>query len=122
MASRFLILLLICQLLGEVAVRTLGLPVPGPVVGMALLFAGLVARGGAPPGLQATGDALLSHLGLLFVPAGAGVLVHVRLLADEWRPIAAALLGSTLLAIVVSGLVFRALDRPRAGGGTERAE
>jgi putative effector of murein hydrolase len=30
-----------CQLAGELAAKGLGLPVPGPVVGMALLFCGL---------------------------------------------------------------------------------
>ena len=36
--------LLLCQLAGEVLARSLGLPVPGPVVGMVLLFAALLRR------------------------------------------------------------------------------
>lgn len=117
-----LILLVGCQLAGEIVVRGLGLPVPGPVVGMALLFALLAVRGAAPQGLEATANGLLSHLGLLFVPAGVGVIAHLPLLDAEWRPIGAALFGSTLLAILVTGVVFRLLaGRPPAGGGAAGA-
>jgi holin-like protein len=106
-----LTLLLICQLIGEVVSRGLALPVPGPVIGMALLFVGLLARGRVGSGMQATAVAILPHLGLLFVPAGVGVLTHVALLSAEWRPIAAAVVGSTLLAIAATGLVLRAMAR-----------
>jgi holin-like protein len=37
--------LLVYQLIGEIAVIAFGLPVPGPVVGMALLFVSLIVRG-----------------------------------------------------------------------------
>ena len=40
----FFIVLLSCQLLGEIIVIAAGLPLPGPVVGMALLFIGLFVR------------------------------------------------------------------------------
>jgi putative effector of murein hydrolase LrgA (UPF0299 family) len=44
----YLTLIFCCQLLGELVVTALGLPVPGPVLGMALLFAGLLAYGSIP--------------------------------------------------------------------------
>lgn len=106
-----LTILLVCQLLGEVASRVAGLPVPGPVLGMALLFTILVIRGRISENMQVTAGGILQILGLLFVPAGVGVITHLHLLAEQWQPIAAALLGSTILAIVVTGLVIRALDR-----------
>ncbi len=95
----FLTLLLVCQLAGEVAARAFGLPVPGPVIGMALLFGGLLVRGGAPEGLRAVSGGLLRHLSLLFVPAGVGVSAHLERLGAEAMPIAAALVGSTVIAI-----------------------
>ncbi|MBL8489801.1 MAG: CidA/LrgA family protein [Rhodocyclaceae bacterium] len=44
-------LLLLFQLAGEAIALYLALPVPGPVIGMALLFLALALRGGpeAPP-------------------------------------------------------------------------
>lgn len=105
---RNLTALLACQLAGEIIVRAAGLPVPGPVAGMALLFCGLVARG-ASEGLAGTANGLLNHLALLFVPAGVGVVDHLGLIEDEWRPIAGALLVSTLVTIAVTGALLQRL-------------
>lgn len=101
--------LLVFQLAGEVVAQAFGLPVPGPVIGLALLFATLTVRDGAGAGLRDTANGLLAHLSLLFVPAGVGVMVHVERLGDEWLPVVAALLGSTLLTIAASALVMRRL-------------
>ena len=99
--------LLIFQLIGEVFARWLNLPVPGPVIGMLLLFAALVLRGGADQELQTTSQNLLQHLSLLFVPAGTGVMLHLHRVADEWLPLLASLLISTLATLVVTALVMR---------------
>ena len=115
MDLRFITLLLLCQLAGEIVAVAAGLPVPGPVIGMALLFAGLVVRGAVPDGLQVTAGGLLGNLSLLFVPAGAGVMLHLPLLADEWRPVAAAVVLSTVVTIAVTALVVRALAKPEEG-------
>ncbi|HVN41419.1 MAG TPA: CidA/LrgA family protein [Steroidobacteraceae bacterium] len=106
---RGITLLLLFQLAGEVISRLFALPVPGPVIGMALLFAALAWRGGTDEGLRSTAANLLQHLSLLFVPAGVGVMLHLHRIASEWRPIVAALLVSTFLTITVTGLVLRAL-------------
>jgi holin-like protein len=103
-----------CQLAGELAAKGLGLPVPGPVVGMALLFCGLLLRKGIPQDLGKVGDALIGNLSLCFVPAGVGVMLHVELIGADWLPISVALLVSTLLAIVVTALLMQWLG-PRGG-------
>jgi holin-like protein len=106
--------LLACQLAGEVAARALHLPVPGPVIGMVLLFLVLLLRGKeAPAELGATADALLGNLGLLFVPAGVGVVVYLPLLARDWAPLALAVLAGTLAAIAATGRIAQALLRRR---------
>ena len=108
--------LLVCQLIGEVLTRLLQLPVPGPVIGMVLLFAALLLRGAeTPAGLGATADALLGNLGLLFVPAGVGVVLHLPLLARDWAPLSLAILAGTLAAIALTGRIAQALLR-RGGG------
>lgn len=104
-------LILICQLAGEVAVRLSGVPIPGPVIGMALLFAGLLLKGGLPDGLAKTADVLLGNLSLLFVPAGVGVMLHTQLLGRELVPIAASIVLGTLITIAVTALVMSRLSR-----------
>ena len=106
-----LTILLVYQLAGEVLARGFNLPIPGPVLGMAMLFATLIARGGAEAALRNTANGLLQHLSLLFVPAGVGVMLHFQRLADEWLPLILALIGSTLLSIATSALVLHWLTR-----------
>ena len=107
--------ILACQLAGELAVTAIGLPVPGPVCGMMLLFCGLLFKGGIPDGLAKVGDALLANLSLLFVPAGVGIMLHARLLGDDWLPITVALIVSTAATIAVTALVMMWLNRFGAG-------
>lgn len=120
MILKFVAVLLLCQLIGEVFVVWSGLPVPGPVVGMLLLFTGLTLRGGVPEGLGRVTDGLLSHLSLLFVPAGVGVMLHIAMLRDEWLAISVALVLSTVLTIATTGLIMavlvRWLERRRGAG------
>ncbi len=103
--------LLVFQTIGEVLSFALKLPVPGPVIGMALLVLWLRVRPQAYARLRETSVGLLKHLSLLFVPAGVGVMLHAARLADEWLPIAAALVLSTALAIAVTALVIDATRR-----------
>ncbi|CCQ72252.1 CidA/LrgA family protein [Magnetospira sp. QH-2] len=111
MFLKFVTLLLACQLAGEAVALATGIPVPGPVIGMALLFVGLMIRGSAPEGLQSTANGLLQHLSLLFVPAGVGVMIHLRLLQAEWEAVLVALIASTILTIAVTGLAMKYLMR-----------
>ena len=109
---RYLTLLLVCQLIGETVATGLQLPIPGPVLGMSLLFLGLVVRRGSTAGLDDFSLGLLQHLGLLFVPAGVGVILHLQLLAEAWLPIAGALLFGTAITIVVTGWLMQRLAGP----------
>jgi putative effector of murein hydrolase LrgA (UPF0299 family) len=107
--------LLLCQLAGELVVVFMGWPVPGPVVGMALLFAGLMWRGSVPDALADTAHGLLGQLSLLFVPAGVGVMTHLALLEEQLLPLAASLVVSTLLTIAVTGLLMQRLTGRGSG-------
>ena len=100
-----------------------GLPLPGPVIGMVLLFAFLVLRsrfntlqselddGGIPVELAKVSDGLLSSLSLLFVPAGVGVMAHFSLLRNDWLPLSTAVVVSTLLTVVVTALVMSCIQK-----------
>jgi len=98
--------LLVCQLLGEALVRTLGVPVPGPVVGMAGLLALLVLRPAWLAALKPTTTPLLQHLSLLFVPAGVGVMLHLQRLGQEALAIGVALVLSTWIGLASAALTM----------------
>ena len=95
-----------CQLAGEAITVACGLPLPGPVIGMALLFAILIVRGHVPSDLGRVGDTLLGNLSLLFVPAGAGIMMHVQRLEGEALPVGITLVVSTLATIAVTALMM----------------
>ncbi|MGB4467682.1 MAG: CidA/LrgA family protein [Azovibrio sp.] len=99
--------IILFQLAGEIITRGLGWPMPGPVLGLMLMFAFLLIKGGPGEELQQTSQNLLQHLSLLFVPAGTGLLLHLHTLAKEWLPLSVALVGSTLLAMAVTALVLK---------------
>ncbi len=117
---RGILILLVCQLVGEVLARALDLPAPGPVLGLALLTLALVAWGRWRPftdqqlaesdlGKVALG--LLGALSLLFVPAGVGVVQYAGLLADHAVALGAALVVSTVVTLLVTVFVFIAVKR-----------
>jgi len=93
------------QFLGEALVTLSGVPFPGPLCGMALLLVYLFWRGGPTEELAKVGTALVDNLGLLFVPAGVGIIAYAHLLAQDGLAIAAALVVSTIAAILVTGVI-----------------
>lgn len=104
--------LLGCQLVGEVLVRATDAPVPGPVVGMVLLFVLLqVRRAGDDATVVRAADGLLRHLQLLFVPAGVGIVVYLGTIRDHAVPIVVALLVSWLLGLAAVAWSTVALGR-----------
>lgn len=104
-------LLLIYQLIGEFSVLWLRIPVPGPVLGMILLFLTLMLRKRSGESLDSASSALLNHLSLLFVPAGVGMMVHFDRIANEWLPISVALVLSTVLTMAVTAAAMLASRR-----------
>jgi len=104
-------LLLALQLVGEVITRALGLPIPGPVLGMALLLALLFARPTLVDKIAPTTTELLKHISLLFVPAGVGIIMHLDRLAESGLGLIAALILSTWAALIVGAWTFIGLAK-----------
>jgi putative effector of murein hydrolase LrgA (UPF0299 family) len=114
MLAAFAVLLLF-QCLGEGVTFVTGLPIPGPVVGMLLLLAALLARPRLFKLVEGTANELLRHLSLLFVPAGVGIVAVAGSGSGHWLAILVALVASTLLTMAVTALVLHALGRGTSG-------
>lgn len=120
---RGIAVLLLFQLLGESMVFLTKLPIPGPVVGLILLFIAMQAgrrfqRISLEP-VEKASAALLGNLGLLFVPAGVGVVSLLGILQAEAGPIAFVLFGSAVITLVITVWTFLAARRFFAGPGSE---
>ncbi len=107
--------LLLFQLIGESIVFLTKFPVPGPVVGLVLLFTALqfARRLGRAPFAQVEGAAqmLLANLGLFFVPAGVGVVSLWGVLQSEAAPITIVLVVSAALTLCITVWTFIAARR-----------
>jgi holin-like protein len=113
-------LILLCQLAGEVIVRGLGLPMPGPVVGLLFLLLLLLARDRfvalargplQQDGVENASRGLLAHLSLLFVPAGVGVVQKLDLVAEHGIAVAAVLAVSVVVTLLVTVATFLVASR-----------
>ena len=102
---------LICLCAGEVLSGLGVLPFPGSVIALVLLLANLALIGEVPPQLGRLADNVLSVLGMLFVPTGVGMLAYSHLLRTEFAPITAAVLGGTLITIVVTACAAERLSK-----------
>ena len=107
--------LLVFQLIGELIVRTLGLPLPGALAGMLLLFAGLLLLGRVPEELKRTTGTLLQHMMLLFIPAITGVMLHFERVAREWQPFLIASVVGAGVTLVVTAATLQWLLRRGVG-------
>ncbi|WP_374371357.1 CidA/LrgA family protein [Dongia sp.] len=98
--------LLVFQLAGEFLAQILALPLPGPVIGMALLLTAFLIFKRVPDWLEPVADGLLRHFSLLFVPASVGLVQYLDRIGAEWLPILIALVVSTILGIAASAITF----------------
>ena len=105
--------LLGCQAAGEVIRQVSGIPLSGPIIGMILLLAALIVRGGASDEFCRSGQAMLGYLSLFFVPPGVGIMQHLPLLRAHWLSILLAVIVSTALAMASGALVMRSVERLR---------
>jgi holin-like protein len=97
--------LLALQSIGELMARGLGLPFPGPVVGMVLLVGALQWSTVREP-IAACADYLLSHLSLLFVPVGVGVMTHLGLVSQYGGRMLLVIVLSTWVGLAVTAWVL----------------
>ncbi len=104
--------LLAMQSLGELLSRGLSLPFPGPVIGMMLLLMALQLPAVREP-VAACANFLLSHLSLLFVPVGVGVMTHLGLMGQYGVRMMAVIVLSTWLGLAVTVLVLQAFRGQR---------
>ena len=104
--------LLAMQSLGELLARGLGLPFPGPVVGMLLMLIALRVPAVREPVAQCA-QFLLSHLSLLFIPVGVGVMTHLGLVGQYGVRMLVVIVVSTWIGLGVTAIVLHRFKEQR---------
>ena len=112
MLLRGLTWLVLFQLLGT-ALNALFLPLlPGPIIGMLLLFVFLLLRGEVGEPITEAASGLLRYLPLLLVPPAVGVMVYAAQIAADFWALAGALGLSLLISLLFAGwLMQKLIDR-----------
>lgn len=103
-------------LLGDFIATLFSWPIPGSVMGMLLLFAALVIRGGLSKPLRESAQSLLPYLPLFIVPASVGILNYWDLLKAEGLPLLLIILISLIAGMPVCGWIMQAMLNHQQGG------
>jgi holin-like protein len=93
-----------CHAFGEVLVAECGLPIPGAVIGMTVLFACFAVNGGVPDDLARLFDIAMPHLPLFFIPAGVGVVAETGAISQGILPVAVGIVGGTAATIAATAI------------------
>lgn len=107
-----LLILVLFQLAGS-AIMLLGVPLPGPVLGMLLLLVALLLIGRVPDALRQTSGQLLKYLPLMLIPPSVGIMAQWDVITSNFLAISVALLGSLLVSIPLTAWVLQTLVRRR---------
>lgn len=105
--------ILFFYLLGCVVSALTGNFIPGSVVGMLLLFGALSAGWLRPWRMKRAAGFLLDNMMLFFIPVGVGLIASYSLVSKYLAAILVASIVSTVLVIVVVGMIEQKLEGKR---------
>jgi len=108
-------IVLACWLAGEVLTRAVGLPIPGAILGLAIMLALLARRRLSVVSMRRGAEWLLADMLLFFVPAVLAVLNYPEFLGLTGLKILFVILASTIAVMVTTALVVDGAYRWRAG-------
>ncbi|HAX20298.1 MAG TPA: CidA/LrgA family protein [Hydrogenophaga sp.] len=97
------------QWLGDAFVARTGWPVPGSLLGLLVLLAGLALWGRVPQALDDVSAPLLRHLMLLLIPSVAAVGLYAGLLVQHAVAFLLVSVGVTALTIVATAWTLQRL-------------
>ena len=105
--------ILLFQLIGEFIQKFTEISIPGPVIGLILLFGVLLIRAKyfkEHPSIENSlvnfSERFLNYLPLLFIPVGVGVVMHLSLLEENLISVISIIVLGTLLTLALTGFIM----------------
>ena len=116
---RSFFIILLYQLMGETIQKFFNIIIPGPVIGLVLLLVTFVfiKKFKDKKVLQIkkdvikTGNIIVSHLSLLFIPIGVGVVMHISYLGENLFQVFAVIVIGTLLTVAFTAKIMELLNK-----------
>lgn len=101
------LLLVALQIIGQTIISWLDVPVPGALLGLALMLLGLIIWGKISKGLTKVSNILLSHLMLMFIPSIVAIMTQAPTIAKSWMPYILSCVLATGITAVVTAFTFQ---------------
>lgn len=116
---RSFFIILLYQLVGETIQKFFNIIIPGPVIGLVLLLITFIfiKKFKDKKVLQIkkdvikTGNIIVSHLSLLFIPIGVGVVMHISYLGENLFQVFAVIVIGTLLTVAFTAKIMELLNK-----------
>ena len=116
---RSFFIILLYQLMGETIQKFFNIIIPGPVIGLVLLLITFIfiKKFKDKKVLQIkkdvikTGNIIVSHLSLLFIPIGVGVVMHISYLGENLFQVFAVIVIGTLLTVAFTAKIMELLNK-----------
>ena len=100
-------------LLGFVAKKLTGLPIPEPVFGMIFLFVALLFKIVKVEDVGETSDFLTSILAFTFTPLGVGLMVQFDVIKDNTIQILVVMTISCLITMAITAKIVEIVQKVR---------
>ena len=108
-----ILIILAFTLLGELLQAVIPLPIPAAIYGLVLMLIALCTGLLKPDHIADTANFLVGIMPLLFVAPAVKIMAYWGVIKENWLPIIAITVLSTVVVFIVSGLVTKWL---RKGG------
>lgn len=103
-------LLLACLIIGKAIAAILPFAFPGSIIGLLLLFLLLASQLVPLSWVHQSGQLLLRHMALLFIPVAAGLLGYVDVLSEGLGLILSAAFSGLVLILIVVGRLYQRMQ------------
>ena len=102
-------------LLGVLIKDITGVPIPGNVIGMVILFLLLYLKVIKVEQISTISNFFLEHLAFFFIPAGVGLISSFSVIKNIWLQLLIVCFVTTAITMICTGLVVQKIANKKEG-------
>ena len=102
-------------LLGVLITDITGVPIPGNVIGMVILFLLLYLKVIKVEQISTISNFFLEHLAFFFIPAGVGLISSFSVIKNIWLQLLIVCFVTTEITMICTGLVVQKIANKKEG-------
>ena len=102
-------------LLGVLITDITGVPIPGNVIGMVILFLLLYLKVIKVEQISTISNFFLEHLAFFFIPAGVGLISSFSVIKNIWLQLLIVCFVTTAITMICTGLVVQKIANKKEG-------